>query len=176
MRDYDATAYLYDRRYAEEQTAKYEAVLDNLDIKKHDAVLDVGCGTGLLFSHVANRAGTIVGVDISGKILLYAKKRAKQFSDVHLVMADADYLPFKNNVFNCAFAITVLQNMPKPEKTLKEIKRVITENAVVIISALKKKFLLIDFEALLSRLGLKSVEIKERDLQCYMAVCMNKTS
>lgn len=175
MREYDAAAHLYDLRYAEEQTAKYKAALEGISIKKHDIVLDVGCGTGLLFNHIASKAEILIGLDISRKTLLRANQRAKNSTNVQLILADADYLPLKNSVFDHVFAVTVIQNAPKPEKTLNEIKRVAKKDAVVVVSGLKKKFSSEAFAELLRKLSLNLVEMKNGNLKCYVAVCSNKT-
>jgi len=166
---------MYDVRYAEEQTAKYEAALKSLKIQRDNSVLDVGCGTGLLFNHIATKTKTIIAVDASRKILLYAKSRAQSFPNIHLLQADADYLPLKDNIFDNIFAVTVVQNMPNPEKTLNEIKRVAKPDAVLVISALKRKFSLENFETLLLKLNLSVVEMKNENLKCYIAVCTIKT-
>ncbi|MEJ2079969.1 MAG: methyltransferase domain-containing protein, partial [Acidobacteriota bacterium] len=84
----------------------------------NSTVLDVGCGTGLFFSHIATEAQTVVGVDISRLLLLQAKERVRDFPSVLLVQADADHLPFRDACFNVVLAFTVLQNMPKPSETL----------------------------------------------------------
>ncbi|NHV59900.1 MAG: class I SAM-dependent methyltransferase [Candidatus Verstraetearchaeota archaeon] len=75
LRDYNATAHLYDERYKEEQMPKISFLLGKLKPKEKDVLLDVGCGTGLLFEKV--NCGLIVGVDISLNMLREAKKRAK---------------------------------------------------------------------------------------------------
>jgi len=116
MRRYDLTAQMYEERYAEEQAVKYQAALEHLNIVRHSSVLDIGCGTGLLFSYVVAEAQTVVGVDISRLLLLQAKERARDFRNVHLVQADADHLPFKNNNFNVVFAFTVLRTCRNPWK------------------------------------------------------------
>ena len=64
MQRYDLTAQMYDERYAEEQETKYRVSLENLNVTGC-VVLDVGCGSGLFFSHVAAQASMVVGVDIS---------------------------------------------------------------------------------------------------------------
>src|SRR4030067_3549747 len=110
---YDLTAGMYDARYAEEQEAKYHAALTSM--KPTGLVLDVGCGTVLLFSHIASEAENVVGVDISRNLLHQVKERVDKPRNVELVQADADHLPFKNGLFNAVFAFTVLQNMPKPK-------------------------------------------------------------
>lgn len=171
MQRYDLTARMYDRLYSDEQTAKIDAALESVDVKKHSIILDVGCGTGLLFNHVAEKAETIVGVDISRKILLQAKERSRRFANVHLIWADADNLPFSNQVFSHVFAMTLIQNMPNPIKTLKEIERVTKNDAVIVVTGLKKKFSLDGFERLLSKIGLGIIEVKNENLKCYVAIC-----
>jgi ubiquinone/menaquinone biosynthesis C-methylase UbiE len=171
MRRYDLTAEMYERRYAEEQAAKYKAALESLNITRNTSVLDVGCGTGLLFSQVAAEAQTVVGVDISCKLLLQAKESARNFRSVHLVQADADHLPFVSNYFNVVFAFTILQNMPNPSETLSEIKRNATRDASVVVSGLKKTFPLEAFRMLLRDAGLRIVSLEDADaLKCYVAV------
>ncbi|MGQ9506792.1 MAG: class I SAM-dependent methyltransferase [Candidatus Bathycorpusculaceae bacterium] len=171
IRRYDLTAQIYDTRYAEEQTAKIKAALEELTIEKFAWVLDVGCGTGILFDYIAGKAEAIVGLDISKKILLCAKNRAKNLGNVHLILADADHIPIREKAFIHIFGITVLQNMPNPTKTLEEIKRVAKENAVIIISGLKKVFTREEFEELLRYARLRPVSLKGEGLKCYVAVC-----
>jgi ubiquinone/menaquinone biosynthesis C-methylase UbiE len=171
MRRYDLTAQLYEMRYAEEQEAKYKAALENLNVARDSLVLDVGCGAGLLFSHVVAEAEAVVGVDVSKKLLLQAKVRAKNFHSVHLVQADADYLPFRDSSFNVVFAFTVLQNMPKPLETLTEIKRTAKHDASIVVTGLKKTFSIDAFRELLQHAGLSVVSLMDEDvLKCYVAV------
>ena len=171
MHRYDLTAHIYDTRYAEEQTAKIEAVIESINMEKEASVLDVGCGTGLLFEYVANKAEAIVGLDISRETLLQAKRYAKKFANVHLILADSDNVPLKEDVFSHVFALTLIQNTPNPFKTLNEIKRVSKENAVIIVTGLKKKFPIKAFKRLLHDAGLDVITVKSESLKCHVAVC-----
>ena len=169
MRRYDVTARMYDERYAEEQVAKYHAALKHLDI--HGNVLDVGCGTGLFFSYIADEAETVVGVDISPKLLLQAKEHTRAFRNVHLVHADADHLPFRDACFDAVFAFTVLQNMPNPLETLLEIERNAKRSTPIVVTGLKKVFSLETLQALLQKAGLRVVHIEDADvLKCHVAI------
>jgi demethylmenaquinone methyltransferase/2-methoxy-6-polyprenyl-1,4-benzoquinol methylase len=171
MRRYDLTAQIYDVRYAEEQEAKYKKALECLNVASNSLILDVGCGTGLLFSHVAAEAQTVVGMDVSRKLLIQARERTREFRNVHVVQADADHMPFKNDYFSVVFAFTVLQNMPKPLETLKEIKRTAKHDASIVVTGLKKAFSLEAFRELLQHTGLHIVSLKDDDvLKCYVAV------
>lgn len=174
MRHYNLTAKSYDELYADEQKTKIEKALEKVGIDKNSLILDCGCGTGLLFDYMSDKAKGVVGLDISSGLLEVAKKRAKKFDNVQLVLADADYAPFKNSVFGGVFAVTLLQNMPNPEETLAELKRVAETNAFLVVTGLKKKFSLGSFEALLRKLKLNIMEIVDGDaaLKCYVAICM----
>ncbi|MGQ9538448.1 MAG: class I SAM-dependent methyltransferase [Candidatus Bathycorpusculaceae bacterium] len=173
MQHYDLTAKTYDLQYADEQKVKIETALENVKLSKNSLILDMGCGTGLLFGYVADKAEMVVGIDISQGILKKARKRSIKFDNVHLILADADHAPFKNESFSHVFAITLLQNMPNPEKTLAEIKRVVKREGFIIITGFKKKFSVGYLEVLLRKLELNIIEIKDGNeaLKCYVAIC-----
>lgn len=172
IRRYDTTAHLYDMRYAEEQSAKIDAALKTAKIVRNGMALDVGCGTGLLFKHVANRARATVGLDISKKTLQQAKTRAKDYSNVHLILADADYMPLRRNTFSNVFALTLVQNTPNPATTLNELNRVAKKEAVIVVTGLKKSFTLNNFGELLQAANLSIVALEDEGLQCHVAICI----
>ena len=175
IRRYDLTAKIYNARYAEEQELKYAKALAQLSITRSLDVLDVGCGTGLLFKHVAAKAKTTVGVDASRRLLAQAKESAGDFPNVHLIRADADHLPFKDGCFGLVFAFTVLQNMPKPLETVNEVKRVAKPDASLVVTGLKKAFSLDAFKNLLQRACLRLVSLEDVDaLKCYVAVAVQE--
>jgi ubiquinone/menaquinone biosynthesis C-methylase UbiE len=176
MERYDLTAHMYDMRYAEEQEAKFEAALKSLKAKNYGRVLDAGCGTGLLFRHIALKAEMVVGLEISKNMLLKAKEHAESFRNVHLVLADADFIPFKDGVFRMVFVFTLIQNMPEPAKTLKEIRRVAEDNAQIVVTGLKKIFSLQMFKKLLQNADLKIVSFEGERLKCYVATCLKFSS
>ena len=176
MRRYDQSASVYDVQYAEEQGAKIKAALSELELKKGSLILDVGCGTGLLFSHVAENASLLIGLDFS-KLLSQANERAKQFSNVALLRADADFLPFPDKTFNLIFAVTLLQNLPGPLRVLFEITRVAQREATIIVTGLKKEFSREEFVQLLERAKLEISILKvDEQLRGYVAICVLESS
>lgn len=175
MKRYDLTASMYDLRYADEQKAKIEAALGSLKEKWFGLVLDVGCGTGILFDYITDQPEIIVGLDLSKKTLLETKARTskKNPKNVHLVQADADNMPFGNGTFDRVSAVTVLQNAPNPVKMLREIRRVAKNEAVFVLTGLKSIFSRRGFGQALKKAGLKLEEFEDDDLKCYVAICKN---
>lgn len=175
MRHYEVTSETYDEQYMGEQNRKMTAALEALPhaIDKNSLVLDAGCGTGLLFPRVAERAKLIVGIDIAPGLLRKARTRAK--ANVALVRGDAESLPLKENKFNYAFAFTLLQNMPDPKRTLEEVKRATRPDAILAISGLKKHYTETDFRETLENAKLEILTLRTvEELKDFVAVCRKR--
>jgi ubiquinone/menaquinone biosynthesis C-methylase UbiE len=168
---YDSSADVYHSQYFVEQNAKIKAALTHMPLKKTDIVLDLGCGTGILFEHIGKSVKLLVGLDSSSKILREAKKHIKQLPRAALISADADHVPFRNRVFDSAFAITLLQNMPNPLRTLDEMKRISKPHALIAVTGLKKKFSKKAFFNLLVEAKLSPLVVLNGELKGHVAVC-----
>lgn len=89
--------------------------------KKDWVILDLGCGNGV--STVNLRGETVIGLDLSPKQLIRAKKK---FPNRHFVVGDATKLPFKSNSFDLIVEINVLHHLGnKTSVGLKECYRVL---------------------------------------------------
>jgi ubiquinone/menaquinone biosynthesis C-methylase UbiE len=166
---------MYDSRYSEEQEAKYKAGLDGLSLGFGSVVLDVGCGSGMFFSQVAGKAESLIGVDVSRGLLHLAKERAKTYPNISIILADADHLPLRRNLFSHVFAFTVLQNMPKPAQTLQELKLVAKKDACFVVTGLKAAVSLEAFGEILEAAGLKAFSLRnEEALRCYVVRAVNR--
>lgn len=172
MRDYDTMADNYDLQYREEQEEKYEAALSLLRLNADDRILDVGCGTGLLIRTIAGSIARAVGVDLSVRMLEYAKRRCGGLMNVSLIRADADHLPLRGGMFDKAFAITLIQNMPDPGQTIRELVKAAGPGSRLVITGQKRAFCGGEFRRLLERQGLVVVEMTGLDhLRDFIGVC-----
>ncbi len=136
---------MYDVRYTEEQTAKYEHILSYLGRGK---TLDNGCGTGLFLPFLGEYS---VGLDLSSELLREARERAGNRA---LVQGDSENLPFRAAVFENMASITVIQNLPSPKKLITESSRVVKQNGTIVISSLKRVYSEDEFSNLVETGGL----------------------
>ncbi len=172
MRRYNQSAHVYDTQYLEEQEAKTTTVKQNLKLKDNSVVLDLGCGTGLLIKNFAGKTKLYVGADISRELLKYARTKAKPFPNSTLILADADNLPFPDQTFDAVFAVTLLQNMPRPDATLAEIYRVSKTRASIIVTGLRKRFTQEEFASELQQANLEKVTLKlDEGNREYVCIC-----
>jgi ubiquinone/menaquinone biosynthesis C-methylase UbiE len=95
--------------------------------------VDCPCGNGRWFETVAERAKSIVAVDISEGMTHYARNRAGSLPiDVEIRLGDAEQLPLKDGEVDFAFSYALMKHLPVPVqyKVLAEFSRVATKGVV----------------------------------------------
>jgi len=81
---------LYDQKHA--FVYQYgESVLELLDVKPGERILDLGCGTGYLTQQIADLGAEVVGIDYSPEMIQKAKET---YPDVSFSVADASKFSF----------------------------------------------------------------------------------
>ncbi len=173
-RYYDCTAHIYNSRYVGEQNLKLKVALENVEIGSQCSILDIGCGTGLLFPKIqVMGVETAVGLDISKNMLKKAQTRCFDCSlKLHLILADADHLPLRRASFDLVFAVTLLQNMPDWSRTLQEVNHVAKPCARIVVTGLKKLFAKRIFRQVLEKANLEPKMLRTGgEVKCHIAVC-----
>jgi SAM-dependent methyltransferase len=161
---YDRLSGGYDELYGEEQGRKYDLALGALE-GVHGMALDVGCGTGSLFSRLAG-SPEVVGVDLSQGMLRIARERHGR---AHLIRADAESLPLRDGLFDIAFCFTVFSSLAGLKASLPELKRVLKPLSTIVLSAPKGAF---DRESLMGALGpLGACRLIDGGVGDYVCIC-----
>jgi ubiquinone/menaquinone biosynthesis C-methylase UbiE len=155
---YDAEADAYDELYSDEQRMKYELALRRMAFSCEDRIIDCGCGTGIFLEKVAANLRIAVGVDLSPKMLHKADLRLHLISNVHLLCADFDFLPFPAATFTYAFIFTALQAPTRWADSIREALRVLESDGTITLSVPKKE---ISSEQLIQKLGVNGLESRE---------------
>jgi len=95
-------------------------------------VLEVGCGTGIITTKIAELPGVAqaVGVDPSPGFIARARHRTPK---LHLQVADGRALPFDDATFDGVVFATTLCHVPGPELALAEARRVLRPTGYLLI-------------------------------------------
>lgn len=105
------------------------ALVDEVQLRPGDSVLEVGCGTGVIDRWLAQRtekANRIVGVDINGYLLREAQALVRKEgldSVVEFRAGDAENLPFPDNSFDVTVSVTAIEEVDA-NRLLAEMRRV----------------------------------------------------
>jgi len=131
IRDYNATAEIYDSRYEEEQSLKISFAMKHVNAREGDTVIDVGCGTGQLLGLLEARI--LVGIDASLEMLKKAKARC---GSIQVVLADAESLPFRDECCDVIYSVSVIQLVEDPRRSVNEMLRVLKNGGAFAVTVL----------------------------------------
>ena len=105
-----------------------EELIELCHIGEGKHVLDVGCGVGVTPCFIAKRYGCrVVGVDISEGMIERSKERAKRegvADRVEFRLADAQDLPFEDDLFDAVFTESVTALPEDKQRAVNEYVRV----------------------------------------------------
>ena len=100
--------------------------------KTKSTIVELGCGSGSWTKELVKNGNFVVGVDFSSSSVRELKKKLEN-SNIEVVIADLEYLPFKNNFADQFFFGWVLHHATDISRTLKEAKRCLRNNGNVVM-------------------------------------------
>lgn len=118
---------LYDNKHS--FVAEYgKSMIDLVNVRKNQKILDLGCGTGVLTNELAKKGATVIGIDSSTDMI---KKAKSNYTKLTFQVADATNLAFKN-YFDTVFSNAVFHWIPNQEKLLYSIYNSLQDNGKLI--------------------------------------------
>ena len=93
-------------------------ILDNAGIIAGVNVLDIACGTGVLFPYYLERnVKSITAVDLSSEMVKIAKSK---FPQVNVICSDAEEILF-DNTFDCIMIYNAFPHFPNPQALVENL-------------------------------------------------------
>lgn len=126
-------AFIYDESALERETSTIEprfgAFLHRV-VGNGNLVLDVGCGTGRYTVHSKRAGNVVVGSELVQSAAVGARRRG-----LDVIVADSETrFPFRDETFDRAQCIEVIEHLMDPVSTLREINRVLKLGGELFIS------------------------------------------
>ncbi|HZD40254.1 MAG TPA: methyltransferase domain-containing protein [Terriglobales bacterium] len=102
-------------------------LVEMMELRGHELVLDVATGTGRVARPVSKHltSGRIIGVDQALAMLDVGRQHEDPISLYSQAAAEADKLPFKSHVFDSAFVSFSLHHFASPSAVVGEVLRVL---------------------------------------------------
>lgn len=140
IRHHDVEAEFFEKIHPEGSSLYERAkVLESLafiarNSASFNVCIDVGCGTGFVTGFELPLYKMVVAVDISRRMLEVVRKRFGDFDSLNLIVCDAEFLPFKDEVADFISISSVLHHLPKPLNLLTDIARVLKGDGLLYIT------------------------------------------
>ncbi len=112
----------------QEMAARRHAVLQELNPRRGERVLEVGCGAGLLLRDIGlalGPHGLAAGVDISPDQIAAATRECAGVPAVKPMVCDIRKLGYPDSVFDAAVAVQVVEYIEDAPGALAELRRVL---------------------------------------------------
>jgi SAM-dependent methyltransferase len=127
---------MYNRRSRERKAKTMVCVLQdyfNTDLKSL-TLLDVGSSTGLIANYLARYFGEVVGIDIDGPAVEFAKATHKK-DNLDFVQADSLKIEMPENYFDAVICAHVYEHVPDASVMMDEIHRLLKPGGVCYFAA-----------------------------------------
>lgn len=92
-------------------------ILDKSDVSQGTAVLDVACGTGVLFEDYLKRNTLVTAIDISREMVKIAKSK---YPEIRIICGDAENYSFKEK-FDVIMIYNAFPHFPNPESMIENL-------------------------------------------------------
>jgi SAM-dependent methyltransferase len=112
----------------QEMAARRHAVLQELNPRRGERVIEVGCGAGLLLRDIGlalGPHGLAAGVDVSPDQIAAAERECGGVPAVKPMVCDIRGLDYPDSVFDAAVAVQVVEYIADAEGALAELRRVL---------------------------------------------------
>lgn len=119
----------YDRYYP------YFKEVCEFEYHQNEEVLEVGCGIGTDLVEYAKHGAHVTGVDLGDDQVMLTKLNLelRELPYREIRTANAEQLPFEDDIFDVVVSIGVVHHTPHTEKAIAEIRRVLKPDGTALI-------------------------------------------
>ena len=114
--------------------AKIGRILDNVEVGADMDVLDVACGTGVMFDYYLSRGvASITGIDISPEMAKIAKEKYAGEDRVQVICGDVEEFPFTRK-FDRIVVYNAFPHFPYPKRLIKILAGLLKEEGRLTVA------------------------------------------
>ena len=108
-------------------------LLDTIGDYSDKSILDLGCGIGCFAFELSDKAKRVVGIDISSKVISYAKENNSR-DNIEYFVHDITKLDDIKESFDIVFSDMVFNYIEDYDKLLNSINHHLNENGLLVFS------------------------------------------
>jgi SAM-dependent methyltransferase len=114
---------------------RFRAVLDALDARPGEEILDLGCGSGAYTRELVERGATVVATEFAPTALALAERNLGDLADrADFRLEDAQSLTLPDATFDKALLTEVIEHVPAPGMAIAEAARVLRPGGLLVVS------------------------------------------
>lgn len=109
-------------------------ILDNAGVCENKDILDVACGTGVLFpDYISRNTASVTGVDISPKMAAIAEKKFSEIDNIRVICSDVEGME-NDRLYDCIMVYNAFPHFPDPEGLIKKLSSMVKQGGTVTVA------------------------------------------
>ncbi|MBQ9593157.1 MAG: class I SAM-dependent methyltransferase [Lachnospiraceae bacterium] len=133
IRYFDAQAPTWDERMVRRDRV-IERIFDGAGVREGMKVLDVGCGTGVLFdAYLGRNVASVTGVDISPEMARRATEKYEKNPKIRVICADVEELE-KNHAYDLCMVYNAFPHFEDPGRLIRSLAAMCRPGGCVCIA------------------------------------------
>ena len=109
-------------------------ILDNAEVAGDMDILDVACGTGVMFDYYLDRGvATVTGIDISPEMAKIAQEKYAGEDKVQVILGDVEEYTFDRK-FDRIVVYNAFPHFPYPKRLIKTLARLLKEDGRLTVA------------------------------------------
>lgn len=109
-------------------------ILDNAEVSENMDILDVACGTGVMFDYyLARNVASVTGIDIAPEMAKIAAGKYENNSRVQVICGDVEEAAFDKK-FDAIVVYNAFPHFPNPRKLIKTLSGLLKENGRLTVA------------------------------------------
>jgi len=113
---------------------KINKILDNAEVAAGMDILDVACGTGVMFDYYLQRnVASVTGIDISPEMAKIAAEKYAREPKVQVICGDVEEYPFEKK-FDRIVVYNAFPHFPQPKRLIKILSKLLKEDGRLTVA------------------------------------------
>ena len=109
-------------------------ILDNAGVGEGQEILDVACGTGILFPfYLERKVASVTGIDISHEMVKLAQQKHAQYENIQVICGDVEETRFGKQ-FDNVMVYNAFPHFPEPERLIATLASLTKEGGRLTIA------------------------------------------
>ena len=117
-----------------DKTSIIRKILDGAGIGEGMDILDVACGTGVMFPYYLERkASSVTGIDISPEMAKLAARKFGEYPNIRIVCGDVEETPFDRR-FDAVMVYNAFPHFPHPERLIQRLASLVKPGGTLTVA------------------------------------------
>lgn len=104
-------------------------------LRSGGSMLDIACGSAEVLKRLAGNfpSAKFAGIDLTAEMVMKAKEKTRDFSNIAIAIGNAAQLPFPDSSFDVVLISEALHHIFEPEQMVREVQRVLKKDGLFLL-------------------------------------------